>query len=149
MANHSKFMKAASSWLLILGLSIGLSGQPAPPLVNGPAVNNRAARGETFTNPLLPQGSDPWAIYKGGYYYYMQTTGDNLTIWKVRNLADLNSAQGQVVWKPRAGLPYSKDIWAPELHFLKGKWYIYRRRWQECQPPFVGPGERVARPLAG
>jgi GH43 family beta-xylosidase len=113
-------MKAVSSWLLILSLSIGLSGQNAPR-----AVNNRTAQSETFTNPLLPQGSDPWAIYKDGYYYYMQTTGDNLTIWKVRNLADLNSTEGKVVWTPPQGRPYSEDIWAPELHFLQGKWYIY------------------------
>ena len=63
MTTYSKVMKAASSWLLILGLSIGLSGQHA-----APAVDNKRARSETFTNPLLPQGSDPWAIYKDGYY---------------------------------------------------------------------------------
>ena len=30
-----------------------------------------------------------------------------------------------MVWVPPASGPYSHDIWAPELHFLSGKWYIY------------------------
>ena len=29
------------------------------------------------------------------------------------------------VWTPPTGTNYSKQIWAPELHFLAGKWYIY------------------------
>ena len=29
------------------------------------------------------------------------------------------------MWTPPPTGPYSKDIWAPEVHFLKGKWYVY------------------------
>jgi GH43 family beta-xylosidase len=84
----------------------------------------------TFTNPLLPTGPDPWVEYKDGFYYYMNTTGTNLTVWKTRNMADLGSAdlgsaEKKVVWTPPATGPYSRDIWAPEIHFLSGKWYIY------------------------
>lgn len=80
---------------------------------------------ETFTNPLLPAGADPWSIYRDGFYYYMHTTGRNLTIWKTPDLADLKNAQKKIVWTPPASGAYSKDIWAPELHFIAGKWYIY------------------------
>ena len=31
----------------------------------------------------------------------------------------------EVVWTPPSSGPYSHEIWAPELHFLNGKWYIY------------------------
>jgi GH43 family beta-xylosidase len=79
----------------------------------------------TFTNPLLPTGPDPWVEYRDGWYYYMNTTGKNLTVWKTRNVADLKSAPKKVVWTPPATGPYSHDIWAPEIHFLRGKWYIY------------------------
>jgi GH43 family beta-xylosidase len=79
----------------------------------------------TFTNPLLPTGPDPWVEYKDGWYYYMNTTAKNLTVWKTRNIADLKSAQKKVVWTPPATGPYSHEIWAPEIHFLRGKWYIY------------------------
>jgi GH43 family beta-xylosidase len=30
-----------------------------------------------------------------------------------------------VVFTPPATGPYSKELWAPEIHFLQGKWYIY------------------------
>jgi GH43 family beta-xylosidase len=79
----------------------------------------------TFTNPLLPSGADPWVTYRDGYYYYMNTTGRNLTIWKTQSMANLKDAEKRIVWTPPTSGPYSKDIWAPEIHFLAGKWYIY------------------------
>jgi GH43 family beta-xylosidase len=78
-----------------------------------------------FTNPLLPTGPDPWVEYHDGTYYYMNTTGTNLKLWKTRSIADLKSAPNKVVWTPPANGPYSHEIWAPEIHFLNGKWYIY------------------------
>jgi len=30
-----------------------------------------------------------------------------------------------MVWEPEPDRPYSEELWAPELHFLAGKWYIY------------------------
>ncbi len=80
---------------------------------------------QTFTNPLLPSGADPWCIYKNGYYYYTNTTGRNITIWKTKDIATLSSSEKKIVWAPPAKGAYSKDIWAPEVHYLKGKWYIY------------------------
>ena len=80
---------------------------------------------QTFTNPLLPSGADPWCIYNDGYYYYTNTTGRNVTIWKTKNMGDLIKAEKKIVWTPPATGPYSKEIWAPEIHLLKGKWYIY------------------------
>ena len=76
-------------------------------------------------NPLLPSGPDPWVIYSDGYYYFMSTTAVNLTIWRARSIADLKTATKKVVWTPPSSGPYSHDIWAPELHHLAGKWYIY------------------------
>ena len=88
------------------------------------AVAFAATAQTTFTNPLLPTGPDPWVEYKDGWYYYMNTTVNNLTVWKTRNIADLKSAQKKVVWTPPATGPYSHDIWAPEIHFIEGKWYL-------------------------
>jgi|GEM_PF-576498 len=80
---------------------------------------------KTFTNPLLPSGADPWVTYRDGYYYYTNTTGRNITLWKTKNMGDLKSAEKKIVWTPPATGPYSKEIWAPELHYLHGKWYAY------------------------
>jgi GH43 family beta-xylosidase len=80
---------------------------------------------QNFTNPLMPSGADPWSIYKDGYYYYTNTTGRNITLWKTPSLAQLASAEKKVVFTPPAGKEYSKELWAPEIHFLQGKWYVY------------------------
>lgn len=79
----------------------------------------------TFINPILRSGADPWVISKGGYYYYTNTEGNHLSIWKVKNMARLATAQKKVIWTPDSGQAWSKEIWAPELHFLEGKWYMY------------------------
>lgn len=80
---------------------------------------------ETFVNPLLPSGADPWSIYKDGYYYYTNTMGNRLVIWKTKSLAKLNTAPQKTVFTPPKGTLYSKQLWAPELHFIANKWYIY------------------------
>lgn len=89
------------------------------------ANHSFAQHKKTFTNPLLPAGADPWCMYKDGYYYYTHTTGNNITLWKTKSIADLKTAAKKVVFNPPATGPYSKDLWAPEIHFLQGKWYIY------------------------
>ena len=83
------------------------------------------AQNATLTNPLLPSGPDPWVITRNGFYYYMHTTGKNLTIWRTRHIAQLATAEKKVIWTPPATGPYSHDIWAPELHYFQGKWYLY------------------------
>ncbi|HYG37529.1 MAG TPA: glycoside hydrolase family 43 protein, partial [Cytophagales bacterium] len=80
---------------------------------------------ETFTNPLLPSGADPWSIYKDGYYYYTNTLGNRIDIWKTKDLSDLENAERKNIWTPPANTMYSKEIWAPEIHFIDGKWYVY------------------------
>lgn len=80
---------------------------------------------KTFTNPLLPSGADPYSFYKNGYYYYTNTLGNKLVLWKTENLADLKDAESKTIWVPPAGTAYSKELWAPEFHFIKGKWYAY------------------------
>lgn len=80
---------------------------------------------KTFTNPILPSGADPWAIYHDGYYYYMQTMGNRLVIWKTKDLAELSSAKKKTIWRAVPHTNYSHGIWAPELHFINDKWYVY------------------------
>ena len=85
----------------------------------------QGSNSRTFTNPLLPSGADPWVIYKDGYYFYTQSMGNRLELWETASMAALGKATHITIWKPPAGENFSKDIWAPELHFLQGKWYMY------------------------
>ncbi len=63
-------------------------------------VTNFIYAQQTFTNPLLPSGADPWCTYKDGYYYYTNTTGGDITIWKTKNISDLAEAEKKIVWTP-------------------------------------------------
>ncbi len=94
-------------------------------LVVATAVHAQTDAAKTFHNPLLPVGPDPWVVADNGFYYYMNSTGTNLTIWKTRDITDLAHAEKKAVWTAPATGPYAKDIWAPELHRFDGKWYIY------------------------
>ena len=80
---------------------------------------------KTFTNPLLPSGADPYSFFKDGFYYYTNTTGNKLVIWKTKNIAELPKAESKTIFVPPAGTSYSKNLWAPEIVFLRGRWYVY------------------------
>lgn len=80
---------------------------------------------QTFTNPLLPSGADPFSFYKDGCYYYTHTTGNSIVLWKTKNIANLKTADKKTIYTPPQGTLYSKEIWAPEIHLIDGKWYAY------------------------
>ncbi|WP_456312319.1 glycoside hydrolase family 43 protein [Pseudomonas shirazensis] len=80
---------------------------------------------QTFTNPLLDYGPDPYSTYYNGYYYYTHTMQDRLVLLKTKNLADLRNAEKKTIWIAPKNTNYSAEIWAPEFHFLNGKWYVY------------------------
>lgn len=78
----------------------------------------------TFTNPIVEFGPDPWVIQHGGYYYYCRSVGV-IEVFKSKKLQDIGRGERKVVFVPPVNTSYSKEIWAPELHYLQGKWYIY------------------------
>ncbi len=81
--------------------------------------------GASFTNPLLPSGPDPWITREGDTYYYMHTLGNRLAIRPTGDVSKLAEAEEVTVWTPPATGPNAQSIWAPELHRIEGKWYIY------------------------
>lgn len=83
------------------------------------------SNGAQFTNPILESGADPWVTYFEGFYYYTHTLGDRLQLWKTKRMEELRTAETRVVWRPPPHGPNSTSIWAPELHRLDGKWYLY------------------------
>lgn len=79
----------------------------------------------SFMNPLLGTGADPWVTQYKGMYYYMNTTDRNLTIWATPDITDLRHATRRVVWTPPPKSDFCCELWAPELHRLDHRWYIY------------------------
>jgi GH43 family beta-xylosidase len=78
-----------------------------------------------FTNPLFSTGPDPWIIRANGLYYYVSSSGTGIVIRSGKNLDDLKKSQPKSVWKAPEGTMWSKEVWAPELHFINNKWYLY------------------------
>lgn len=79
----------------------------------------------TFINPLLNAGPDPWIVKAGADYYYTHTLGNRIALWKTTKVTDLRRATQQTVWTAPAAGPNSQNVWAPELHFFDNKWYLY------------------------
>ncbi|KAI1355463.1 glycoside hydrolase family 43 protein [Xylaria sp. FL0043] len=69
---------------------------------------------------------DPFVSSFCGRYYLTYTAGDKIEIWSSNSLVDIEaSAIRHQIWRPQHGSNHSADIWAPELHALRGRWYIY------------------------
>ncbi|RED32329.1 family 43 glycosylhydrolase [Paenibacillus sp. VMFN-D1] len=83
-------------------------------------VTDAASSRNNVYNVVMQDGADPW-VYKhtDGYYYFTKTTGGNVTIWKSAELTTIDAAPTRVV---ETGCC---NIWAPELHYIDGAWYIY------------------------
>ncbi len=78
--------------------------------------------------PLIPQRADPY-IHKhtDGYYYFTASVPsyEGIELRRAKTLDALADAETTMVWhKPDTG-PYSDLIWAPEIHFNQGAWYVY------------------------
>ena len=75
----------------------------------------------------LGTGADPSIVFVDGAYYYVQSTSDgrSIVIRQAGSLASLADQLPQVLWQGgRDGTPCC-ELWAPELEYLRGKWYVY------------------------
>ncbi|XID90491.1 family 43 glycosylhydrolase [Paenibacillaceae bacterium WGS1546] len=80
----------------------------------------------TFRNPIVEKAADPWLLkHSDGYYYFMSTQFGCLEITKSASMTGIAGGVKKRVWIPPADGPYSHNLWAPELHRLGDKWYIY------------------------
>lgn len=79
-----------------------------------------------FTNPILVDGPDPYVyLHSDGFYYCMVTRGDRLTLWKSKDFTNLGNLESGDIWFPPDTGRNTCCIWAPEIHFLDGQWFIY------------------------
>ncbi len=83
---------------------------------------------EDELKPLIMQRADPYVyLHHDGYYYFTASVPEYDRIelrraWSVKALPD---AAPEVIWRKHAEGEMSWHIWAPELHFIDGSWYIY------------------------
>lgn len=80
---------------------------------------------ETFANPEF-RGQDPWITRWESNYYYSESNLDAITIRKSATLTGVAHAIPQEVWRATGfGSNRLTNIWAPEVHVIDGRWYIY------------------------
>lgn len=83
-----------------------------------------SAAKDTYVNPLFPEGADPSALFHNGKYYYTHGTEDKIMLWETSDITDMAHAVCKIVWKPQDP-SNSCHLWAPEIHYINDKWYIY------------------------
>ncbi|GAA0137838.1 family 43 glycosylhydrolase [Paenibacillus sp. YSY-4.3] len=83
---------------------------------------------QEFKNPIVEQRADPWVyLHSDGYYYFTASVPeyDRIEVRRSRTIQGLSEAQPVVAWRKYDTGPLSANIWAPEIHYIQGKWYIY------------------------
>lgn len=82
----------------------------------------------TFRNPVSPwDAPDPFMTYdpETGYYYSVFTRYDKLEIFRSRHAGNIISDGESIVIYNTPDYGYFNCIWAPEMHKVNGRWYIY------------------------
>ncbi len=91
-------------------------------------MNDKQKINAAYRDPLVWQRADPW-IYKhtDGYYYFTGSVPafDGIELRRSLTLDGLHDAESRTVWKKHESGSLSANIWAPELHHIDGKWYVY------------------------
>ncbi|MGW1668731.1 glycoside hydrolase family 43 protein [Streptomyces sp. NPDC002324] len=89
-----------------------------------PAATSRPA----YVNPLVRNRADPHINrHTDGFYYFTATAPeyDRIILRRSRTLRGLSTAAESVIWRKHESGAMGAHIWAPEIHRIDGKWYIY------------------------
>ena len=89
-----------------------------------------------YKNPFIVERADPYVIKADdGFYYFTATYPmkgerdtegcDRVILRRSRTLAGLSEAEEITIWKSGPDSLSHRFIWAPELHKIAGKWYVF------------------------
>lgn len=67
-------------------------------------------------------GDDPYVIEHDGSYYYCWSN-NGVMVAKIDNLDNITKENGKLVFNRK--VHGYENVWAPELHYIDGEWYIY------------------------
>nr|WP_315251560.1 glycoside hydrolase family 43 protein [uncultured Duganella sp.] len=87
-----------------------------------------AGAAPVLQNPLVQQRADPQVtLHSDGYYYYTATVPeyDRIELRRAKDLNELGTAEPKTIWRKHKTGAMGAHIWAPELHYIDGKWYVY------------------------
>lgn len=83
---------------------------------------------EGYKNPIVLQRADPYIHkHKDGYYYFIGSVPafDSIELRRAETIQKLQNAETVTIWEKHESGEMSELIWAPEIHYINEKWYIY------------------------
>jgi len=96
---------------------------------------NVKSTGDTYKEPFIEERADPYIVDgEDGYYYFTASYPaygsvdrgyDRIVLRRSSTVSGLADAEEKTIWKAHDSGILSKHIWAPEMHKIGGKWYIF------------------------
>ena len=80
-----------------------------------------------FSEPRPFPGQDPWVVPFEGSLLLIQSTAydTKLSILRFPDLAHMRDNEETVIWAPGRSSDHTRQLWAPELHRIGWRWYVY------------------------
>jgi len=80
-----------------------------------------------FSEPRPFPGQDPFVVNADGSLLLVQSSDDDrhISVMNFHDLAHMHDNTEHVIWKPPRKSDHGKEIWAPELHRVGWRWYVY------------------------
>ncbi len=89
----------------------------------------------TYPNPFITERADPYITHGAdGCYYFTASYPaygsvdkgyDRIILRRSETVSGLREAQEHTVWRAHGEGVMARHIWAPEIHNILGKWYIF------------------------
>lgn len=87
----------------------------------------------TFSNPVW-NGADPWMVKQGDEYIYCFSANNGISVSRSKYMT--KRGETRKIWHaPQTGWNRA-CVWAPEIHYIDGRWYVYYAA-GESGPPFI------------
>ena len=90
---------------------------------------------DLYSNPFIKERADPYIVDGGdGYYYFTSSYPaygsvdkgyDRIILRRSNTVRGLASAEEKTIWKAHTSGILAKHIWAPEMHYIGGSWYMF------------------------
>ena len=89
---------------------------------------------DAYPNPFIMERADPYVVKHGGKYYFtasypafgsVEKGYDRIILRESDTLLGLADAEEKTIWKAHTEGLMARHIWAPEVHYILGKWYCF------------------------
>lgn len=90
----------------------------------------------SYSDPFFKERADPYIVKdnSSGYYYFTSSYPaygsaekgyDKIVLRRSQTVSGLADSEEKTIWKAHESGKMARHIWAPEMHCIKGTWYMY------------------------